>query len=34
MECNYANLTFDSTLQDLTSVNSASLRFGTSPKIN
>ncbi len=29
VEFNYANMTFDSTLQDLTSLNSASLRFGT-----
>jgi|BarGraNGADG00211_3_1021988.scaffolds.fasta_scaffold04930_2 hypothetical protein len=30
VEFNYANMTFDSTLRDLTSLNSASLRFGTS----
>lgn len=28
LEFNYANMTFDSTLRDLTSLNSASLRFG------
>jgi hypothetical protein len=30
VEFNYQNMTFDSTLWNLTSLNSASLRFGTS----